>query len=222
MERGESKSSGQAGCLEVERLAPEYAEGLLAGEERARVERHLAVCAACSAAMADMREALAVCRSAEGVLVPPGLVARILEQTTGKLSWKDRLRLWVRPVREPRFALGLAMALISFSIVLRAAGLDPTTLTLDDVRPSNIYERLDRKAHLAGSRVVKYYRDLRIVYEIQTQLQAIRESSAPGPAARPPAQDPRPQDQRPSHNRWSRQADLVAAGGWRLRADHRI
>lgn len=208
---GASPSRGEASCLEVERLAPEYAEDLLGGEERTRVEEHLASCAACSSAMAEMRVALAICRSAEGLVVPPGLVARILEQTTGKLSWKDRLRVWVRPVLEPRLALGLAMALISFSIVLRAAGVDPTNLALDDFRPSNIYERLDRKAHLTGSRVVKYYRDLRIVYEIQTQLQAIRESNAPSPAPRPPAPQQKPQDQRPSHNRWSRQSDFLAS-----------
>lgn len=206
----EGRNPSGSNCLEVERLAPEYVEGLLGGEERARLERHLVECAACGSAVADMREALAICRAAEGLVVPHGLVARILEQTTGKLSWKDRLRVWARPMLEPRLALGLAMALISFSIVLRAAGVDPTRLSVDDFRPSGVYERLDRQAHLASSRVVKYYRDLRIVYEIQTQLQAIRETSAPAAAPRPQAPRPKTQDQPPAHNRSSRQVDYLA------------
>jgi hypothetical protein len=209
MERDQFKPSA-SNCLEVERVAPEYVEGLLAHDEQARVAAHLAECPACRAAIADMREALAVCRSVEGVVVPPGLVARILEETTGKLTWKERLRIWVRPVLEPRLALGLAMALISFSIVLRAAGIDPTRLTLDDFRPSSIYERLDRQAHLTSSRVVKYYRDLRIVYEIQTQLQAIRDAAAPPAEPRPAAPQPKPQPQPPAHNRLWRQTERLA------------
>lgn len=211
MELDGRNPSERASCLEVERLAPEYVEGLLAAEERSRVEEHLAVCSSCSSAMADMREALAVCREAEGVVVPPGLVARILEVTTGKLSWKQRLRIWVRPVLEPRLAMGLAMAILSFSIVLRAAGVDPTSLRLDDFRPSSIYARFDRQVHLTSSRLVKYYHDLRIVYEIQTQLQSIRDTAAPPaePRSRPPQQ--KPPSSPPAHNRLSRQVSYLAA-----------
>lgn len=205
----------RASCLELEALLAEYAEGGLAQAERRRVGEHLAACTACTETLGDMHVALAVAHEVEEAAPPPRLVHRILEQTTGKLTWRQRLRLWARPVLEPRVAMGLAMALISTSIVLRSTGADLSGMSLADLSPTRIYEELDRRVHLAGTRVVKYYRDLRIVYEIQTQLQAIRETNAP---PEEPKQQPPPQQQQPSQpkpqpqNKWSRQAAYVAAG----------
>jgi len=202
-------------CLELEALLAEYAEGGLAPTERRRVEGHLVGCAACTETLTDMQVALAVAHEVEEAAPPPRLVHRILEQTTGKLTWRQRLRLWARPLREPRVAIGLAMALISTSIVLRSTGADLSHMSLADLSPTRIYEELDRRAHLAGTRVVKYYRDLRIVYEIQTQLQSIRETSAP---PEEPKQQPPPRQQQPSQpkpqpqNKWSRQAVYMATG----------
>jgi anti-sigma factor RsiW len=196
-------------------LLAEYAEGGLAPAERRRVEEHLAACTACTDTLDDMQVALTVAHEVEEVAPPPRLRHRILEQTTGKLTWKQRMRLWARPVLEPRVAMGLAMALISTSIVLRSTGADLSHMSLADLSPTRIYEELDRRAHLASARVVKYYRDLRIVYEIQTQLQSIRETSVP---PEEPKQQPPPQQQQPSQpkpqpqNKWSRQATYLAAG----------
>lgn len=211
-DRERNKPAGQ-GCLELEALLAEYAEGSLPVAEQRRVDEHLASCVACTQTMADMQVALAVAHQAAEAAPPPRLVARILEQTTGKLSWRQRLRLWVRPVLEPRFAMGLAMALISSSIVLRSSGADLSRMSLADLSPTRIYQELDRKAHLAGARVVKYYRDLRIVYEIQTQLQAIRDTAAPPeePKPEPQEQQKAPPSKSPAKNKWSRQAAYVAA-----------
>ena len=208
-----ANTNSSTSCLELEPLLAEYAEGRLEEPSRQTVERHLAGCAACGELLAAVSVAVAVCRQAGEVAPPPRLVARILERTTGELSWKQRLRAWVRPVLEPRLALGTTMALISFSIVLKAFDVNLQQMTLADLSPVHIYWQLDRKVHLAGTRAVKYYRDLRIVYEIQTQLQAIRETAAPPEPPRPrPQQQQQPaQPQPPAHNKWSRQAAYVAA-----------
>lgn len=211
-DRKRTGENGQGSCLELEVLLAEYAEGNLPEAERAGVKQHLAHCVACAGALHDMSVALEACRRAGEVPPPPGMVVRILEQTTGKLTWRQHLRLWVRPVLEPRLAMGLAMALISFSIILNSSGADVRHMSLADLSPSRVYKQLDRKVHLAGTRALKYYQDLRIVYEIQTQLQAIRETATP-PESRPrqPQSREQPQPQPPAHNKWSRQAAYVAA-----------
>ncbi len=209
-------------CLEVEPLLAEYLEAT-PGSAVPEVEQHLASCAACRATVEDMRLALSWTRAVEEAPVPPQLVRRILEQTgerpEGALAgWRGRLRAWFRPVLEPRFAMGMAMTLISCSLLLNAAGVNLREISLSDLNPASLYFNIDRRAHLASSRAAKFYRDLRIVYEIQTQLQALREESAtPEEKAAPPAPEkkqeaPRPETQQKQQNRkWSREMSLVAA-----------
>lgn len=166
-------------CLEVETWATEYAEGVLGRAETRLVDEHLAECASCRLAIQDMRQALALCRKIDGTLVPAGLVGRILEETTGKLPWRRRVRTWIHPLLEPRIALSLAAALISFSMVLHATGANLSNVRLTDLTPAQMYRNLDVRAHQAYAKAQKYYNDLRVVYQIQTQLQAIREARTP-------------------------------------------
>ncbi len=207
---------GPGGCLDLEPLLAEFAEGGLDGAARRRVEAHLKDCAACGEMLADVSLSLALCRAAGEVAPPPRIVARILDQTTGKLSWKQRLRLWVRPVVEPRLALGMVMAVLSFSIVLNAFDVNFGAVSMADLSPARVYRQLERRARLAAAGAVKYYSDLRIVYEIQTQLQTLRESALPqaeeprAPQAQPQRTQPRPQPQAPAQNKWSRQPVYVA------------
>ncbi len=179
-------------CQEVEAWATEYAEGVLGKTETHLVDEHLAECANCRAAMQDMRQALALCRKVEGTLVPSGLIQRIIEETTGKLPWRQRLRMFFRPVLEPRVALSLAAALISLSMILHATGADTRNLRLADLAPSQLYKKASTRVVSIGSKIQKYYYDLRVVYEIQTQLQAIREARSPQDSKqnKPPRKQP--------------------------------
>lgn len=199
-------------CLEVESMATEYAEGLLGEAETRLIDEHLAECATCRAAMDDMRQALALCRKIDGTMVPAGLVQRILDQTTGKISPGGRLRMWLRPVREPRVALSLAAALVFFTMFVRTTGMDVSQVRLADLSPGHLYAALDRSAHLAYSRAVKYYQDLKVVYQIQTQLQAIREATAPPADTKPKAPPQKPAQPGPAQlNKWLRPSVYIAA-----------
>jgi hypothetical protein len=198
-------------CLEVEAWATEYAEGVLGKAETRLVDEHLAECAACRAAMQDMRQALALCRKIDGALVPAGIVQRIIEETTGKLPWRQRLRLWIRPMLEPRIALSVAAALISLSMVLHATGADVSKVRLSDLAPAQIMKSVNLRAHQAVAKVEKYYNGLRVVYQIQTQLQTIREAKTPQEPKQ--TQQPRKQPQSgPTKqlNKWSRQTVYTA------------
>jgi len=224
-------------CQQAELLLAEYIEGALPAFERRGVDGHLTGCAACRASVEDMRLAFQVSRAAEMPEAPAGLVARILEQTSGipetKLvpSWRTRMlervgpffRPLLEPFLEPRLVMGLAMTIVSFSLVLNMMGFDLRRLEWADLKPSNMYWSANRQMHLTSARVSKAYQDLRVVYEIQTQLQALRgEAPAEEPAAKPGSVEPKKENDtqpqpktegRPKQqNRtWSNEVRLLAA-----------
>jgi hypothetical protein len=71
---------------------------------------------------------------------------------------------------QPRFAMGFAMTILSFSLLGRFVGISPRQLTLDDLRPARVWQRMDEQVNRGWQRTVKFYENLRLVYEIQTQL----------------------------------------------------
>lgn len=221
-------------CQQVEELLAEFVEGTLGRTVRPGVEKHLEGCAACRAEVADMTLAFQFSRAAEAPALPDGLIHRILEQTTGEpevkpaVPWRQRFLEWtgpffrpfLEPMLEPRIVMGTAMALISFSLVLNVAGVDVRRMELADLNPAHVYWNANSKVHLAGAKMYKYYSDLRVVYEIQTQLQAMRDEAAPAetPKAQPESTEPKkenapqPEDKsKPLPRKWSREVGLLAA-----------
>ncbi len=178
-------------CNQVETLLCDYLDGLLSAAEVAVLEEHVAGCSTCALTVADMRLAMRYAQEAGAVDVPVHLISRILEQTTGQApagvpAWRHRLIGWwdgnvspvVRSVLEPRFALGMAMTVISFSMVLSTAGFDVQRLEWSDLQPGNLKHNVTRRVALAGAWATRNYENLRVVYEIQTQLQVWRDDSA--------------------------------------------
>jgi hypothetical protein len=52
----------------------------------------------------------------------------------------------------------------------RLVGIEPRQLTLADLEPTKVWASLDWKAHRIWDRGMKYYDNLRLVYDIQTRL----------------------------------------------------
>jgi hypothetical protein len=190
-------------CNQVETLLCDYLDGLLSAAEVTVLEAHVTGCTACASMVADMRLAMRYAQEAGAVDVPVELISRILEQTTGQApagvpEWRHRLTGWwdrnvspvMRSVLEPRFALGMAMTVISCSMVMSAAGFDVRRLEWADLQPDNLRTNVTRRVALAGANVTKYYENLRVVYEIQTQLQIWRDDSTD--AAQPAPDSTRP------------------------------
>jgi hypothetical protein len=209
-------------CAHAEPLLTEYIEGALPASDLRRLEEHLASCPSCTSAIEDMRLAFRWTQGAEDLPIPANLVARILEQTTkpsesALARWWHQLVGWAGPVLEPRFAMGSAMAVISLSLLLKFAGFDVRTVQAADLRPSNLLYSLDSKVHLAGSHVAKYYRDLRVVYEIQSQLQALREDDSVPARTTPATKEEKKKEAPPSepqrkqlNRKWSRELSVMA------------
>jgi hypothetical protein len=95
----------------------------------------------------------------------------------------DRLRDWaemiyspvVAAARQPRFAMSFGMAFFTLSVSLSLAGVRISDLRHLDLRPSAIR----RNYYETSGRVVKYYENIRFVYEIQARVRQFKEATAP-------------------------------------------
>jgi hypothetical protein len=138
--------------------------------------------------------------------------------------WPERLRNWARPVlapvwgvaRQPRFAMSFAMAFFSVSIALNAAGVHVGDLRAADLRPS----ALVRGYYETSAKVVKYYENIRFVYELESRVRDLKRVTEPEEPARPVKEKNRNNDTSgaPDHNRdqnYSREEGqpLLASGG---------
>ncbi len=149
---------------------------------------------------------------------PPELLTRILfnlpsahharAQQAGGL--REFLHRRIQPILQPRFAMGFAMTILSFSLLGRYAGISPRQLTLDDLRPAKVWQAIDDKAYRTWQRTEKFYQNLRFVYEIQTQLREWKQKEAEL-RARVTGEE-RPAAPRDSRRGAERPADAAAAG----------
>jgi hypothetical protein len=165
-------------CAELEILLCDYVDGTLAADLKADLERHLAQCAACAEMARDVQAAVGFMERAAAVEPPPELLTRILfelpsgHQARARQSGGIRklIRGWLQPVLQPRFAMGFAMTILSFSLLARFAGISPGQLKAADLKPAVIWRRIDEQVYRGYQRAVKFYENLRLVYEVQTQL----------------------------------------------------
>jgi len=94
----------------------------------------------------------------------------------GAKGWLARL---LEPVLQPKFAMGMAMTILSFSMLGRFAGIPVRPLKAADLEPAKIWSTLEDKAYRSWERAKKYYDSLRLVYEIQQTLRDWNETQDP-------------------------------------------
>jgi hypothetical protein len=74
---------------------------------------------------------------------------------------------------QPRLAMTAAMAFFSFALTLNLTGIKLTALRASDLRPSSI----KRSFSEANAHVVRYYDNLRVVYELESRVHDLQRSS---------------------------------------------
>ena len=194
-------------CFEIEVLICEYVDGSLAPVERAEVESHLAECPACAELARDSSAAVGFIERAADVDAPPELITRILFDA----PWQKARTGWFpktfHSVLQPKFAMSMALTIFSFSMLWGPARhLNPA-----DLQPTLVWAGLENRAYLAWARTVKFYDNLKFVYQIQTTLrewQQDQEAQAPAPDSAVPSS--KPDDHRLSVSNNARQAPAPA------------
>jgi len=165
-------------CAELEILLCDYVDGTLRGEERTALESHIAECAGCAEMAKDVVDAVAFIDRAALIEPPAELLTRIVHnapsarqiRSEGPSRWRKWFGGFFESVLQPRYAMGMAMTILSFSMIARFAGIEPRQLRPSDLDPAKIWAGIDDRAHRAYDRAMKYYENLRLVIEIQSRL----------------------------------------------------
>jgi len=164
-------------CGEFEELLCDYVDGTLDAPRRQAFEIHQRECAACAEYVRDVTGAVAFMERAEEVIPPPELLTKIafhIPVSAGKTVQSgglgSLLAKWLQPVLQPRFAMGMAMTILSFSMLARFAGIETGQLKPSDLNPEKLWASADDKVHRSWQRALKYYESLRLVYEVRSRF----------------------------------------------------
>lgn len=186
---GENQSEMQ--CVEVEALLAEVLDGTLQGDMLVAFEAHQQTCASCQTMTQEAKAGMHWLKGLDEAEPPRNLVHNILAQTIGALpsehlapaprgeGWfeklKGRLAPIFGPVVTPRFAMSFGMAFFSITLLLGIAGFH-----MSDLRHLDLSSKGITKTYYATqARCVRYYENLRLVYEIESRVRELRRATAP-------------------------------------------
>jgi len=180
-------------CAHLEIALCDYLDGTLAAAEKAEVERHLSECAACAEMARDAGAAMAFITRVGDVEPPPQLLTRMFAipgMREARVSVGSGIRSWfrnlVQPMLQPRMVMGLSLTILFFGMMARCAGIPGRQLSPADLNPSRVLAGLEDRAQRGWERSVKFYENLRFVYQIQSRLREWRDQQdqdAAAPAA---------------------------------------
>ncbi|MBV9268986.1 MAG: zf-HC2 domain-containing protein [Acidobacteriaceae bacterium] len=196
-------------CSDVEIWLADYIDGTLASDLRAAVDEHASTCPACALFMEEAREGLAALSRFPAVEPPEDLLTRIAFQAPvgrARQVWEQPGLLsrltskWLQPLLQPKFAMGLAMTVISFGMLERCTGARVQDIQAADLSPVRVWDGIEDKAIRVRDRVVKYYENIRLVYEVESQLRQLEQAQDAA------AQDNRRQGSGPGVNRSGKKA----------------
>jgi hypothetical protein len=183
-------------CAEFDALLSQAIDGTLAGERLALFEGHGRECKLCGPLLQEAEAGRTWLKSLAEVEPPKQLVNNILLRTSGVMttgqgiagrsvttSWMDRAREWgsalatpvISVARQPRFAMSFGMAFFTLSVTLSLTGVRLGDLRHLDLRPSAIR----RTYYETSGRVVKYYENIRFVYEIESRVRQFKQAATP-------------------------------------------
>lgn len=210
-------------CDEWENLIADALDGTLSPADAAAFARHQGECALCTQMFKETQQGKAWMEYlAVEPEIPADLLQKVLARTSGRTVSGDEavvvpgvpLPVHVMPPRsawhrvlpvarhvarqafEPRLMMTAAMAFFSIALTLNLTGIKLTEVRAADLRPSRVRATLTRQYYSTNEQVMKYYENLRLVYEMEARVRELRRSTEAEPAPRPtsnetPKQAPR-------------------------------
>jgi hypothetical protein len=199
-------------CAQVEALLAEILDGTLQGATLTSFEAHQQSCASCRTMVDEARAGMHWLSALDEAEPPRNLVHNILAQTIGALpsehapakprgeGWlekiKGRLAPIFAPIATPRFAMSMGMAFFSVTLLLGIAGFH-----FADVRHWDVSSKGIRRTYYeAQARVMRYYENMRVVYEIESRVRDLRRAGTRDQNAQPQPQPQQQQQEAPAPN----------------------
>jgi Putative zinc-finger len=210
-EREQNKQLGEPGrvlrCDEWENLLADALDGTLSAADAAAFTRHHRECALCAQMLKETEQGRSWMKYlAVEPEVPADLLKKILARTSGgpqpgvaapalslppRPAWHRVMLPAVRQVLEPRLMMTVAMAFFSIALTLNLTGVKVTELRAADLQPSRLRANLTRTYYSTNEQVTKYYKNLRLVYEMESRVRELRRTTDTEPAPSP-QQTPKP------------------------------
>jgi hypothetical protein len=193
-------------CHEFDTLLSGALDGVLTGVQLDAFQAHSRTCSVCGPLFAEVQAGRNWLKDLTEVEPPASLVTNILASTTGvdtqrlrvnvsasqggssySPSWWERAQAWasgaIQPiwgtVRQPRFAMSFGMAFFSLSVALSVLGVKPADLRSISLRPAAIRHTY----YNTQARVVRYYENIRFVYEVESRVRELKRNVVPAEAA---------------------------------------
>jgi hypothetical protein len=159
-------------------------------------EAHRQSCADCRASFAEALEGMLLLRAIPELEPPKNLVHNILAATSQaevqapaaaqgvqRAAWAQRLLRNLRPAMSgflrSRFAASFCMAFFSLSLTLNLAGVKVTDLVNAAQHPSTVRKSLVLQYTNVEAKVMRYYDNMRLVYEVRLRVQEIKKVTTP-------------------------------------------
>lgn len=183
-------------CEEWEAMLADALDGSLAETGREAFRSHSDGCPACSRMLGEARQGRQWLEYLHvEPQVPAELMAKILASTSGseaavghtgvaalaslpmQPAWK---RVWLPGLRrtvEPRLMMTAAMAFFSLALTLNLAGVRLNEWKWSDLHPATWRSNLVRQFSNAKKPVVRYYDNLRVVYEVESRMRELRRTT---------------------------------------------
>ena len=189
-------------CQEFDGLLTDALDGVLTGLQLDRFQAHAQTCSACGPLFAEVQAGRNWLKDLTEVEPPVSLVTNILASTTGvdtqrlrvnvsapqpRVTWVEKAQAWafeaMQPiwatVRQPRFAMSFGMAFFSLSVALSVLGVKPADLRQVSLRPAAIRHTY----YNTQARVVRYYENIRFVYEVESRVRELKRNVTPAEPA---------------------------------------
>src|SRR5271170_691074 len=211
-------------CHEFDSLVSDALDGVLTGAQLDAFQAHAGTCSACGPLFAEVEAGRNWLKDLTEVEPPVSLVNNILASTTGvdtqrlrvnvsasqpRVSWLQHAQAWVSEavqpiwgtIRQPRFAMSFGMAFFSLSVALSVLGVKPADLRSVSLRPAAIRHTY----YNTQARVVRYYENIRLVYEVESRVRELKRNVAP--AAEPAPEGDKDKDKKDPKNDTTEQPD---------------
>jgi hypothetical protein len=199
-------------CAEIEALLSDVLDGALHGPTLAAFEAHQQACATCRSMVEEARAGMNLLLGLDEAEPPRNLVHNILAQTIGALpsehamvkprgeGWLEKLKGRLTPmfagVATPRFAMSFGMAFFSITLLLGMAGFH-----FADVRHWDLSAHgIEKTYYATQARVMRYYENMRLVYEIESRVRDLRHAATPDTTQDNQQQSPSPEQEAPAPN----------------------
>jgi hypothetical protein len=175
-------------CGQFEAMLADALDGTLTAAGQQAFDAHAQSCSVCAPMLAETHQGLRWLKTLEDVDPPKNLVHNILAATSmaevhtpAEAAARGRntgLGHMLAGLLHSRFAASFSMAFFSLTLTLTVAGVRISDLANAVTHPASLRKAVVLEYTQVESSVVKYYENMRLVYEVESQVKALRKATA--------------------------------------------